>query len=195
MKSNLQLHNRILFYLLPLWFVITCSNGKNSNTRQDATLSQKKALEEIDLINQYFSKEVKKDSIVLLSQPYNLQATDCLEEVIKDLPKSKFTLEDFNSHAAKDTLEWSAHAHLSVKLLPVGKLPGRNDPAKWNDLFRSIDGGYFQLSHVLFTKDLKSAIMHVEFSCGDRCGQEMTLLFQKSGKQWILKKRYCLKVS
>nr|WP_199082985.1 hypothetical protein [Pedobacter sp. ASV19] len=191
--KNIFLAYKILGALSLILF-ISCS-GNRPKDIDDPSLQKKWKMEEKNLLNQYFSKEVKKDSIILLSQPYTIQATDCLEEVIKDLPKGDFAQEDFTSRTAKDTLEWSASGLPSVKLLSVQKLPGGNETAKWNDLYRSIGGGYFQLSHVLFTKDLNSAIMHVEFSCGDRCGQEMTLLFQKSGKQWILKKRYCLKVS
>eukprot|EP01133_Synstelium_polycarpum_P003268 gene3268-3722_t len=163
------------FFLTAFVFLISCQ----ANGVKEAAFIQKRNIEEKAILTNYLSNEVKNDSIVLLSCPYIFMDGRCLNDVVKDLPGKDFTAEELLSRSAKDTTSWSEGSMPKVKILLAKGLPVKYEAEKWLKIYAKIGGGFFTFSHVLFSKNFDYAIFYTDFNCGNLCGQDRTVLYQK----------------
>ncbi|WP_442588263.1 hypothetical protein ACSBL2_19675 [Pedobacter sp. AW31-3R] len=144
-----------------------------------------------ELFKAYIAKELQKDSILLSAKPVNMQSELCIDQIILDHQEINETTNQILEKINADTTEWTNEIIPNAILLSEQDLISFQNSVETNQ----IKDGNFTLSHPVFFNDLKLAIVKVNFFCGKRCGQSVTLVFEKKDNAWSVLKRYCIAVS
>lgn len=66
----------------------------------------------------------------------------------------------------------------------------RNNDKSWNIFYKKYGKGFYVYSYPIFSKNLKKAIISIEYHCGGLCGSGGVYLFEFKDNNWLLLKTY-----
>ena len=66
----------------------------------------------------------------------------------------------------------------------------RNNEKAWKLFHKKYGKGFFVYSYPIFSKNLKKAIISIEYHCGGLCGSGGVYLFEFKDNNWVLLKTY-----
>lgn len=183
-----------IYLIILIVILTTCSENKKNNNRlrSDSGLQQKEAIESSGLLKHFIKDELKKNSILLFESPALYWSAISVNNVLKDIGETNINANELYVKAQKNTTLWSIENVTQAKILTNKDLPGikSKDGLTWTEFKKKSNDGYYVISHPLFLKDFKYAIIWTEYVCDERCGYGELRLYQKSGEGWKLIKTY-----
>lgn len=183
-----------IYLLILIVTLAACSENKeNSNkVKSDSGLQEKAAIESSVLLKHFIKDELKKDSILLFESPALYWPVASVNNALKDIGETNINANELYVKAQKDTSLWPIENVTQAKILTNKDLPGikSKDGLTWTEFKKKSNEGYYIMSHPLFLKDFKYAIIWTEYVCNERCGYGELRLYQKSSEGWKLIKIY-----
>lgn len=180
------LRNNLFFVVIAM--LSSCVNEPNNQIAADSYKVD--TVETKAIVKYYIKYELKKDSILMLENPYEFTTTLSLKKVIHDLGLRNRNLEESVLNSQRFNQSWFSFS------MPFVKLINRHDvkhnlrsETGYDNLKKAGYDGFYVFSRPILLKP-QLAVMDIEFHCGNRCGYNTLVSFKKETSGWRIFKRY-----